>query len=503
MLDIERSTGPSPLSEKLDDVPHRGGFLCDEVGMGKSAVVLALVASNPLPFSEAPSREQVSDKIILIRKRLREQSRINRMEDYREREKARATLTQITSRMKIKATVILTSVSFLGQWEDECRKHCPSLVVRVAHRSRVRSDPTMFDYLNSTEIHKIDVILSTSTFHWEDTAPLFFKAFEFRRVVVDESHLFGKGNSASHHRAKQFPSARRWCVTATPCTGCVRELGHQLFFLGNLRDMNPVYRELNNSKARFYNALDALKPIVIRHTKSQRINGSAALALPPSSTTTTLVDMSAGEKRRMGENIKPHLVVRYRRSGGEKAFTITKALGLSAGYGCQSKLALLCSDLQTLRSKEPSLRAVVFTQSRDTHVEVINAVRQSGFEVLEFSGSTSAKKRDESIRNFQAKSTRPALFVNTMRAGNVGITLTAASRVYLMEPCLDPAVEVQAAGRIHRLGQTKPVHVIRYAFKDSPEYNITKLHKKVVAGKVSITDGFVPARAIKILAAGI
>ncbi len=74
---------------------------------------------------------------------------------------------------------------------------------------------------------------------------------------------------------------------------------------------------------------------------------------------------------------------------------------------------------------------------------------------------------------------------------------------YLMEPCLDPAVEVQAAGRIHRLGQTKPVHVIRYAFKDSPEYNITKLHKKIVAGKVSITDGFVPARAIKILAAGI
>lgn len=192
-----------------------------------------------------------------------------------------------------------------------------------------------------------------------------------------------------------------------------------------------------------------------------------------------------------------------RRSGGEKAFTITKALGLSAGYGCQSKIALLTNDLQALRLKEPNLRAVVFTQSRDTHCEIINAFKHTIFEVLQFSGSTSAKNRDESIRSFQSSTPRHAVFVITMRAGNVGITLTAASRVYLMEPCLDPAVEVQAAGRIHRLGQTKPVHVIRYAFKNSPQHNITKLHQEVVAGRVSITDGHVPPKAIKILSAGI
>jgi len=69
--------------------------------------------------------------------------------------------------------------------------------------------------------------------------------------------------------------------------------------------------------------------------------------------------------------------------------------------------------------------------------------------VYQFTGSTDSRKRDTAIRNFQnASSHRPAVFAVTLRSGNVGITLTAASRVYLLEPCIDPAVEVQAAGEL-------------------------------------------------------
>ena len=74
-----------------------------------------------------------------------------------------------------------------------------------------------------------------------------------------------------------------------------------------------------------------------------------------------------------------------------------------------------------------------------------------GIDIKQFTGSTSASKRDSEIRTFQNTSNgRPAVFVITLKSGNVGITLTAASRVYLLEPALDPAVEVQAAGRIRR-----------------------------------------------------
>ena len=110
-------------------------------------------------------------------------------------------------------------------------------------------------------------------------------------------------------------------------------------------------------------------------------------------------------------------------------------------------------------------------------------------------------KRDEAIRNFQRGGTnRPSVFVITLRSGNVGITLTAASRVYLLEPCLDPATEVQAAGRIHRLGQDKPCHVVKFAFKNSYEANILKLHEKIGKGKLQIVDGRVEKKALEILA---
>lgn len=65
--------------------------------------------------------------------------------------------------------------------------------------------------------------------------------------------------------------------------------------------------------------------------------------------------------------------------------------------------------------------------------------------------------------------------VATIRTGNVGITLTAATRVYLLEPCMDPAEEIQCAGRIHRLGQTKEVFVKRFCYQDTIESAVVKV----------------------------
>ena len=89
----------------------------------------------------------------------------------------------------------------------------------------------------------------------------------------------------------------------------------------------------------------------------------------------------------------------------------------------------------------------------------------------------------------------------TIKTGAVGVTLTAASRCYLMEPQLDPSLEVQAAGRIHRLGQTKDVVTKRFAFRDSVDESICELHEKVRAGTTRILDGFFDASVCKQLMA--
>ena len=126
-----------------------------------------------------------------------------------------------------------------------------------------------------------------------------------------------------------------------------------------------------------------------------------------------------------------------------------------------------------------------------------------GFDVYEVSGAVQGEKRHRAIRDFQSsgerRAGRPALFVITVKTGAVGITLTAASRVYMFEPALDPAAEVQMAGRIHRLGQTKDVLIKRFVFKDTIEERIDKLHQAMRRGEVAIANGVLPARAIRIL----
>ena len=170
---------------------------------------------------------------------------------------------------------------------------------------------------------------------------------------------------------------------------------------------------------------------------------------------------------------------------------------------------------------------MVFTAFKDVHASVVAVLKQDGFDVYEFSGGTDAKRRHEMIRDFQS-SLRPAaaaaassaaaaataaaaesrplalssggsgkaatkVFVITMRTGAVGITLTAASTVYLMEPSLDPGTEMQAAGRIHRLGQTKKVLVKRFVFRNTIEEMVCVAHKKIADGEVAITDSVFPA----------
>ena len=111
------------------------------------------------------------------------------------------------------------------------------------------------------------------------------------------------------------------------------------------------------------------------------------------------------------------------------------------------------------------------------------------------------------IRSFQAsvEARSPGVskvFVATMKVGNVGITLTAATRVYLMEPCLDPQTEVQAAGRIHRLGQTRDVLVKRYAYRSSLDANIIELHGEIAAGRIAVADGLLPPEAVRTVLTG-
>ena len=134
---------------------------------------------------------------------------------------------------------------------------------------------------------------------------------------------------------------------------------------------------------------------------------------------------------------------------------------------------------------------------------VSDMASKTSFKVLEFCGRTGADARHRAIRTFQEgvdqRVRTPTVIVVTVKTGSVGITLTAASRVYLFEPMLDPAEELQAAGRIHRLGQTKDILIRRFCFKDTVEEQVVHLHKEIKEGRMGISNGMFPAGAVRLL----
>lgn len=552
---------------------NRGGWLSDEVGMGKSAVVLGLVSTNPVSpkglataqqiqtvmndYDEDVRREtgyKLAHEQRLTSERAAHFGDVTEDSNHDEYRKLRCTFAQIKRqedqtlksqldtiqwrRVKVKATVILTSCSLLGQWEDEMQKHAPGLVVKTFHGSRAKSKQiNLKDRRAILGINDVDIILSTATFTWP---AIVTSCLDFHRVVQDESHLFIKGGvSAKIDSANAIKSSLRWGVTATPATSGASDLSRQLIFLRGSSSI-PVSEEfqpLNRAISQFQygpseetmnTLVDLLKTFMVRHTKSQRIQGAEALALPPSTTSTILLSMSADEDRAFNKiNTSAGTFARHLSEGAQRVacdrdfvpqmpniLKHTERRGdLSELVGATqrrynperlSKIVALRQDLANLRRSEAQLRAVVFTQHLDVHDACVRGLQRDGFDVYQFSGSTGAAQRDSAIRNFQNTSNgRAAVFVITLRSGNVGITLTAASRVYLLEPSIDPAVEVQAAGRIHRLGQNKPCHVVKFVFRNSYENNTIALHQEISSGRVTIVDGWLPPQAMKILGRGI
>lgn len=237
-------------------------------------------------------------------------------------------------------------------------------------------------------------------------------------------------------------------------TSSPEELSPQCGFLGMPMDLRGDVMTKPN----------VLKKYMIRHTKSQQIGGSAALALPESTSRVEMVPMSADEQERYKERLtdRRQTLLSLRRMHNVHWYhltnTILYAFTAPLVREDSSKLKALEAAILDLQSRDPNMRAVVFTQFRDCLAHVKTLVGRMKIPLYCFDGSTTSKKRDEAIRAFQSSATTgPAVFVITTLTGSVGITLTAASHVFLMEPCINPADETQAAGRIHRLGQTKAV----------------------------------------------
>ncbi|KAM5165125.1 helicase-like transcription factor [Mantella aurantiaca] len=144
-----------------------------------------------------------------------------------------------------------------------------------------------------------------------------------------------------------------------------------------------------------------------------------------------------------------------------------------------SKINALMHELTEQREKHPHVKSIIVSQFTAFLSLIETALRESGFTFARLDGSMNQKKRTEAIQSFQSShNDSPTIMLLSLKAGGVGLNLTAASRVFLMDPAWNPAAEEQCFDRCHRLGQTKEVNITKFVVTDSVEENMLKIQDK-------------------------
>lgn len=147
------------------------------------------------------------------------------------------------------------------------------------------------------------------------------------------------------------------------------------------------------------------------------------------------------------------------------------------GNASSAKIAALTTHLKTLRRESPTIKSVVFSQFTSFLDLIAPALARASIPTLRFDGAMTQKARAATIVEF-TNHKRGIVLLLSLRAGGVGLNLTAASNVFMMDPWWSFAVEAQAIDRVHRMGQEEAVKVVRFIVEGSIEGRMLKIQDR-------------------------
>ena len=153
-----------------------------------------------------------------------------------------------------------------------------------------------------------------------------------------------------------------------------------------------------------------------------------------------------------------------------------------------SKLDALVSALQAVRKKSPDHKSIIFSQYTNFLDIVEWRLKQLNFYPVKLVGSLAASQRNAMLHAFKVNPAVDVMLLS-LRAGGEGLNLQCASHVFLLDPWWNPAVEMQAIQRAHRIGQTRSVEAVRFCTDKTIEDNMMKLQEKKQLVFEGVADG--------------
>ncbi|SFD27126.1 Superfamily II DNA or RNA helicase, SNF2 family [Chitinophaga sp. CF118] len=388
-------------------------------------------------------------------------------------------ITMLLYRASLGPALVVCPASVLPNWTNEINRFAPSL--RLVYLNTVNRE----DVLKAAIA--FDVVITT--YGILQSEEKLFAAVNWTTVVLDEAHIIKNFQTKTSKAAMSLQADFKLILTGTPIQNNLGEIWNLFNFinpglLGTLYDFNkkfttPVIYNPDSTVKKHLKKL--ISPFMLRRTKAGVLD-----ELPAKTEIVRMVDLSPDEvafyealRLKAVENIK-----KYGNVNGRQHLNALTEIGKLRMAACNpqmidedvnipsSKLSVFLEIVTELISNNH--RALVFSQFVK-HLDLVKkALDHMGISYLYLDGSTPIPMRDTLVKEFQ--SGKGDLFLISLKAGGLGLNLTAADYVIHMDPWWNPAVEEQASDRAHRIGQTKPVTIYRLVTKHTIEEKIIALH---------------------------
>jgi superfamily II DNA or RNA helicase len=387
-------------------------------------------------------------------------------------------------------SLLVVPKSILYNWQLEASRFCPNLKVQIhSGTSRTQVD---------TELAKFDVIITSYAILRRDT--LLFQSIHFNYVILDEAQFVKNPSSGIAQACWQLQANRYLTLTGTPIENSIIDLWSQMHFTNrNMLGSRQWFEKEFIGNAKILQLQAIVKPFILR-----RLKGTVAQDLPEKFVHVQFCDMNPAqlEQYRTIKNHYRSLILENveTENVGPTKFNLLEGL---------LRMRQVANHPQLI-NPEYKLGSGKF----DTVCELLDAIVKEGNKILIFSSFVehlklykdyldeqsisycyldgSTKDRDGQVNLFQNDDNYP-VFLLSLKAGGVGLNLTRAEYVFLLDPWWNPAVESQAFDRAHRIGQKNSVFVYKFITRNTIEEKILELQaskRNLAEALITAEEGF-------------
>jgi SNF2 family DNA or RNA helicase len=438
-----------------------GGCLADDMGLGKTIQTVALLQHNKetiIPMVNPDIKPEIS--------------------------------LFGSSEPKL-TSLIIVPASLIYNWENEIERFVPELKV-CSHKGNQRKKST-------SHFQNFDIILSS--YHTIRQDIDLISTFPFHYIILDESQVIKNPASMLYKTVTRLKSDYKLVLTGTPVENSLNDLWTQLNFvnpglLGDLaffrREFSKPIEKLGDDKKEV-KLRKIIKPFILRRTKEM-----VARDLPPVTEQMVFCDMTEEQFKVYDEeksSVRNSILKNIESNGLEKSAIVVlqglmklrqisnhPVMAYEDYANGSGKFETVLQDMESVVSEGHKILVFSsFVKHLDLYAKELRKKR------TRFTMLTGASLNREKIVNSFQNDPENKIFLISLKAGGVGLNLTAADYVFILDPWWNPASEMQAMNRAHRIGQDKSVFVYRYITSNSIEEKIVRLQEK----KSRLADTFI------------